>query len=167
MKYCWTFRNKISACAHQWLGIHNNKLSCHLPIVFIQHLWETWSANLIWKGKMIWRHLSEAVIGFCTKPFNFFDPKTLSSLWVIWICLRNSTSVTTVTISLAFALAAVLCYRTGVYCLGILNLSWSKCSQALYGRGYNHYCFAGDEIMLPCEFCEELYPAEDLILHQV
>ncbi|OXB84898.1 UNVERIFIED_CONTAM: hypothetical protein H355_016020 [Colinus virginianus] len=23
-----------------------------------------------------------------------------------------------------------------------------------------------DEIMLPCEFCEELYPAEDLILHQ-
>lgn len=28
--------------------------------------------------------------------------------------------------------------------------------------------FADDEIiMLPCEFCEELYPAEDLILHQV
>ncbi|NWQ85032.1 TRAD1 protein, partial [Burhinus bistriatus] len=27
--------------------------------------------------------------------------------------------------------------------------------------------FADDEIiMLPCEFCEELYPAEDLILHQ-
>lgn len=23
------------------------------------------------------------------------------------------------------------------------------------------------EIMLPCEFCEELYPEEDLILHQV
>ncbi|NWJ09991.1 TRAD1 protein, partial [Crypturellus undulatus] len=23
-----------------------------------------------------------------------------------------------------------------------------------------------NEIMLPCEFCEELYPAEDLILHQ-
>ncbi|NXA37392.1 TRAD1 protein, partial [Eudromia elegans] len=26
--------------------------------------------------------------------------------------------------------------------------------------------FSGNEIMLPCEFCEELYPAEDLILHQ-
>ncbi|NWU58152.1 TRAD1 protein, partial [Dromas ardeola] len=27
--------------------------------------------------------------------------------------------------------------------------------------------FADDEVtMLPCEFCEELYPAEDLILHQ-
>ncbi|NXX87301.1 TRAD1 protein, partial [Urocolius indicus] len=27
--------------------------------------------------------------------------------------------------------------------------------------------FAGDEvIVLPCEFCEELYPADDLILHQ-
>lgn len=27
--------------------------------------------------------------------------------------------------------------------------------------------FADEVIMLPCEFCEELYPAEDLILHQV
>ncbi|NXC39259.1 TRAD1 protein, partial [Penelope pileata] len=30
----------------------------------------------------------------------------------------------------------------------------------------NANIFSCDEIMLPCEFCEELYPAEDLILHQ-
>ncbi|NXI72336.1 TRAD1 protein, partial [Anseranas semipalmata] len=30
----------------------------------------------------------------------------------------------------------------------------------------NSNIFSCDEIMLPCEFCEELYPAEDLILHQ-
>ncbi|NXK46761.1 TRAD1 protein, partial [Chauna torquata] len=30
----------------------------------------------------------------------------------------------------------------------------------------NSNFFSCEEIMLPCEFCEELFPAEDLILHQ-
>lgn len=32
---------------------------------------------------------------------------------------------------------------------------------------YEMYIFSFTETMLPCEFCEELFPEDDLILHQV
>ncbi|NXI45738.1 TRAD1 protein, partial [Galbula dea] len=36
----------------------------------------------------------------------------------------------------------------------------------LHERGKSNSLSCEEIIMLPCEFCEELYPAEDLILHQ-
>ncbi|KAM6403792.1 TRAF-type zinc finger domain-containing protein 1 [Rhynochetos jubatus] len=45
------------------------------------------------------------------------------------------------------------------------NSDTFSCDSAVSFRMSNH--MKNDEIiMLPCEFCEELYPAEDLILHQ-
>ncbi|KAM9178578.1 TRAF-type zinc finger domain-containing protein 1 [Mergus octosetaceus] len=44
------------------------------------------------------------------------------------------------------------------------NSNIFSCDSLLSLSTSNH--IESDEIMLPCEFCEELYPAEDLILHQ-